>query len=160
MGDNSRMTSSQSKIATGTNPACRKVSPLGNMPRTTKNTGTTAADRPRVLVAGGPDGTQNHVLGNNRRKTSNGQTPASRAESREILASQNSSVAATATHMLHDVTERTGAVQILALGMASQCFFGSWFQKIFPVRATREKKPSGRGKHPKMLWESGFSAGI
>ena len=152
------MTSSQSKIATGTNPACRKVFPLDNMPRTTKNTGTAAADRPRVLVAGGPDGTQNHVLGNNRRKTSNGQTPASRAESREILASQNSSVAATATHMLHDVTgvqERCRSSPSSSLGMASQCFFGSWFQKIFSARATL-KKLAGAGNTSKCSGNRGF----
>ena len=129
------------------------------MPRTTKNTGTATADRPRVLVAGVPDGTQNHVLGNNRRKTSNGQTPASRAESREILASQNSSVAAIATHMLHDVTERTGAVQILALvltGDGQPVFFRILVSKTI-FSPSYAKKTSGRGKHLKMLWESGIT---
>ena len=85
MGENARRTGCQSKIATGTGLACRQVIPLENMCKTTKTTGAAAADRPRVLVVGVPNGTQNHVLGNNRRKTSNGQTPASRAESREIL---------------------------------------------------------------------------
>ena len=64
--------------------------------------------------------------------------------------------------MLHDLTEPTGAVQILALvltGDGQPVFFRILVSKnIFSP--SYAKKTSGRGKHLKMLWESGILTGV
>ena len=125
MGENARRTGCQSKIATGTGLACRQVFPLENMCKTTKTTGAAAADRPRVLVVGVPTGTQNHVLGNNRRTTSNGQTPASSGIAGDT---------ATASYMLY---ERCRSSSSSSQGLPGQCFPGSWLKKIFSARAVQ-----------------------
>ena len=65
-------------------------------------------------------------------------------------------------YMLYDVTERTGAVQILALvltGDGQPVFFRILVSKTI-FSPSYAKKTSGRGKHLKMLWESGILTGV